>query len=418
MKKSLIFIIFILLITILIFPIVFAEEVTSYENSNILEPKVLSNMDSYMKLANPLAIDKTEKYLAVANEKTIFVQSQADKSKYKYIDIVKNDSGTITKIIIVEDSIIALIIKGEVTHIVIANAESGETQSYQDVDYQNIYTIINKDNKFTLLNENKLISYDIDSNNTLTKASEMTLTIGVVNEKKSFKIINDNYYILSKNANNTIIKQYNFATNSFEDKQTILNTEISDYYYSSNDLYFVSQNKLYKNNTNNELKVSEENVLFNNLVFDSNLNKLYVTAQDDKVYLFDSNGSVDTKNTLTSKGNELQRFDSPQSVFSDGTYLYIADTNNKRIIKRSVDNDIRTPYQLSTMPTKVVAVANKIYYLDKDKNLYDTSSDTIIKSNVLSIAVYNNKLLVLSDNKVLTYDGKSFFDLIDRKSVV
>lgn len=218
MKKSLIFIIFILLITILIFPIVFAEEVTSYENSNILEPKVLSNMDSYMKLANPLAIDKTEKYLAVANEKTIFVQSQADKSKYKYIDIVKNDSGTITKIIIVEDSIIALIIKGEVTHIVIANAESGETQSYQDVDYQNIYTIINKDNKFTLLNENKLISYDIDSNNTLTKASEMTLTIGVVNEKKSFKIINDNYYILSKNANNTIIKQYNFATNSFEDK--------------------------------------------------------------------------------------------------------------------------------------------------------------------------------------------------------
>ena len=417
MKKSLIFIIFILLITILIFPILFAEEVTSYENSNILEPKVLSNMDSYMKLANPLAIDKTEKYLAVANEKTIFVQSQADKSKYKYIDIVKNDSGTITKIIIVEDSIIALIIKGEVTHIVIANAESGETQSYQDVDYQNIYTIINKDNKFTLLNENKLISYDIDSNNTLTKASEMTLTIGVVNEKKSFKIINDNYYILSKNANNTIIKQYNFATNSFEDKQTILNTEISDYYYSSNDLYFVSQNKLYKNNTNNELKVSEENVLFNNLVFDSNLNKLYVTAQDDKVYLFDSNGSVDTKNTLTSKGNELQRFDSPQSVFSDGTYLYIADTNNKRIIKRSVDNDIRTPYQLSTMPTKVVAVANKIYYLDKDKNLYDTSSDTIIKSNVLSIAVYNNKLLVLSDNKVLTYDGKSFFDLIKNISI-
>ena len=90
MKKSLIFIIFILLITILIFPIVFAEEVTAYENSNILEPKVLSNMDSYMKLANPLAIDKTEKYLAVANEKTIFVQSQADKSKYKYIDVAIN----------------------------------------------------------------------------------------------------------------------------------------------------------------------------------------------------------------------------------------------------------------------------------------------------------------------------------------
>ena len=80
MKKSLIFVIIILLISLVAFPVIFAEGGTSYliDTKNV-DTEVLSNMDNYMKLNSPVAIDKTADYLAVANNREIFIQPQNTK---------------------------------------------------------------------------------------------------------------------------------------------------------------------------------------------------------------------------------------------------------------------------------------------------------------------------------------------------
>ena len=142
MKKSLVFIIFILLITILAFPVAFAESSSARENSEILESTVLSNMDNYMKLSNPVAIDKTDKYLAVANDKTLFVQPQANKQNSYYLNIIKNDTPNdfITKVIVIDNRIVVLV-KNNLTQsrLVIVNAENKNITSLNN--YTNTYNI-------------------------------------------------------------------------------------------------------------------------------------------------------------------------------------------------------------------------------------------------------------------------------------
>ena len=90
MKKSLIFVIIILLISLVAFPVIFAEGGTSYliDTKNV-DTEVLSNMDNYMKLNSPVAIDKTADYLAVANNREIFIQPQnSKKNAYLFFFVI------------------------------------------------------------------------------------------------------------------------------------------------------------------------------------------------------------------------------------------------------------------------------------------------------------------------------------------
>ena len=86
MKKSLVFIIFILLITILAFPVAFAESSSARENSEILESTVLSNMDNYIEMKKQ--IEKNNEKLKQANKKSselkqnsIDIKDKIDKLK-------------------------------------------------------------------------------------------------------------------------------------------------------------------------------------------------------------------------------------------------------------------------------------------------------------------------------------------------
>ncbi len=416
MKKTLIFIIFILLIVILAFPIVLAEGDFARESDNTLEPVVLSDMARYMKLSNPIAIDKTDDYLAVANEKTLFVQKQDSKYSYFYKDLTQSNDERIDKLTIVGNKIIALIIKDNNTNLCIVDTETQIKTSYQDIDYQNILSIGKKDNKLAIILANSIATYDITTDtetkeNILSNKVENNLNIGIgVNSVNNIKIINNEIYVFSSTTTNTIIKKYNNATNSFVDIHTIdIGNIFTDYYVVDNQVYFIAGGKLYKNSAQNQ--IYNEEINFNKLVFSNN--KLYVTAQNHKVYLFNNDAF---ENTITSKGDDIQRFDSPKSVFSDGSYLYIADTNNKRIVKRNISNKERTAFPVDYTPIKVAAVSGRIYYIDNQNNLYD-DSNKLIAENVQSIAVYNTKLLVLKDGKVLTYDGSTLTELIKNISI-
>ena len=407
MKKSLIFVIIILLISLLAFPVIFAEGGTSYliDTKNV-DTEVLSNMDNYMKLNSPVAIDKTADYLAVANNREIFIQPQNNKKNAYYKTIDKD----IEKLIVLGDKIIALTTSENITNLVVIDAVDKTEKPYTSAEYQNIISITKKNNQLAILKKSdEFLLFDItDDNNLVQSGTTTTLALGAI-IGQNFKIINNFGYLMT---NTGTIKQYNFNTNTLADFATLPNS-IKDFYVSNDTIYYIDTNhKLFIGDKTIEI----EDTKFNQLAF--NGDKIYATANDNgatdngKVYVFDKNGNKLDK--ITSKGDDIFRFDTPQGVFSDGTYLFIADTNNKRIIKRNVENDIRTPIQVAKYPTKVVTIKEQIYYIDKESNLYYGAGSTpVIEEKVQSIAAYNDKLLILTENNiVLSYNGSKATELI------
>lgn len=407
MKKSLIFVIIILLISLVAFPVIFAEGGTSYliDTKNV-DTEVLSNMDNYMKLNSPVAIDKTADYLAVANNSEIFIQPQNNKKNAYYKTIDKD----IEKLIVLGDKIIALTTSENITNLVVIDAVDKTEKPYTSAEYQNIISITKKNNQLAILKKSdEFLLFDItDGNNLVQSGTTTTLALGAI-IGQNFKIINNFGYLMT---NTGTIKQYNFNTNTLADFATLPNS-IKDFYVSNDTIYYIDTNhKLFIGDKTIEI----EDTKFNQLAF--NGDKIYATANNNgatdngKVYVFDKNGNKLDK--ITSKGDDIFRFDTPQGVFSDGTYLFIADTNNKRIIKRNVENDIRTPIQVAKYPTKVVTIKEQIYYIDKESNLYyGAGSNPVIEEKVQSIAAYNDKLLILTENNiVLSYNGNKATELI------
>jgi len=363
-------------------------------------------MDNYMKLNSPVAIDKTADYLAVANNREIFIQPQNNKKNAYYKTIDKD----IEKLIVLGDKIIALTTSENITNLVVIDAVDKTEKPYTSAEYQNIISITKKNNQLAILKKSdEFLLFDITDDNNLVQSGTTTiLALGAI-IGQNFKIINNFGYLMT---NTGTIKQYNFNTNTLADFATLPNS-IKDFYVSNDTIYYIDTNhKLFIGDKTIEI----EDTKFNQLA--SNGDKIYATANDNgatdngKVYVFDKNGNKLDK--ITSKGDDIFRFDTPQGVFSDGTYLFIADTNNKRIIKRNVENDIRTPIQVAKYPTKVVTIKEQIYYIDKESNLYyGAGSNPVIDEKVQSIAAYNDKLLILTENNiVLSYNGNKATELI------
>lgn len=436
MKKSLVFIIILLLITLLTFPVVFAEEgVTTYENTNGVTAEVLSNMDNYMKLSNPDAIDKTNDFLAVANDKTLFVQPQADKKSAYYIDLITAETpdDTITKVAIIKDRIVVLV-KNKLTQsrLIVVNTQNKNTTKINN--YNSVYNITknNQDNLIIVDGDNLHIC-NVEYNN-IQPLSTYKLSVGTA-KRESLKFINNIPYIISNDFDNLHECELKSDTNTLQitDKDTLaIDKSVKDYYVDSNKKihYIDANNKLVING-----KTSEEKGTFRQLLVEGG--NIYATANTDdnttadngKVYVFDKDG-VRTR-LITSKGDSLYRFDSPQSVFSDGLNMYIADTNNKRIIKRDASNDKRIQIKINglaedILPVKVVASNGFIYFITNDNNLYKisnpiTTEDTVntnisasnlIEENLLDMAVYGKNILILNSTKVIQYDGENKKDII------
>lgn len=455
MKKTLIFIILILLLVILAFPVVFAEgNVCTYENKNKsgIDAEVLSNMDNYMKLNNPNAIDKTDKYLAVANNKTLFVQPQNTddvpnntKNSF-YLDLIssENTNTNIINIVIVDSWVVALITDDNNSKLILVDAKN-KTKFDATIKTDGIiYNITRFQNKLAVVCHSSLYICNIE-NNDISQETTYKLNIGY-GDHKLFKIINDIPYVFNKNSKTIQKCSFNNdeCTNVENDKIVIGQEIINDFIVTNNHIYFVDKdNKLFYGVTlqgedanYSTITVDKDTIKFNKIVFEKD--KLFVAANNEKatdngkVYVFDPKGNQLAK--ITSKGDDLYRFDSPQGVFSDGEHIYIADTNNRRIIKRNDTGDESkakryeiklTGLSVDELPQKVVANNGAIYFTTNKNNLYKTNNVsnhvtancTIINNNASSIALYNEKLLILSGNQVDIYDGENSQTFIPNTSI-
>lgn len=413
MKKLLVFIIIILLIMIVAFPTLFAEEATiaDIQTSNI-DAEILSNMDNYMKLNSPKSIDKTDKYLVVANNTRIFVQPQAGKKDFYYKDLITSSDELITKIVITDDNWVVALVKYDNdrhSRLILLNANDGK---FYAINQDGIYSIAKYNNKFTAIYNSELVSYNIVNNN-IQELETYQSGLGTI-DMSTLKIFDNTPYYFARNTK--ILQKCKIDSNNHctttDSTIPITGIEIKDYYIYNDRAYYIdTTNKLYAN----DKEIAVDNTKFNQLLIENG--NIIATAEtsdtvdNGKVYTFDTNGTE--LNLITSKGSDKLRFDSPQGVFSDGEYLYIADTNNSRIIKRkSVETTEREEIKTTHKPIKVVVVAGQIYYISNDKILYKSKNDKNSPdeeklTDVVSISPYDNNLLILSNNVVYTLDGNS-----------
>lgn len=394
------------MITTLAFPVAFAEGamVADFENGEkVIKPEILSDMDNYMRLNSPKAIDKTNDYLVVANDKRIFVQPQKNKRDFYYIEeneTTLNNDQNITQVVINGEWILVLtkLNSGNTSIVLLINAK---TKVVKTVETSNsINSIAKYKNQFAINDNTTLKLYNVE-NNELVKDIEISSNLSPVNFI-NLKIFNDiPYYYYFENEIPTIQKckiEGNQCSIANGEKIEI-DKQVKDYFMHNNIVYYIdTTNKLFAN----DKEIVVEDTKFNKLlVKDGNIITTAETSDKEdngKVYTFDTNGTK--LNVITSKGSAIDRFDTPKGAFSDGEYIYIADTNNSRIIKRdNTQTPKREAISLQHKPVKVIAINNKIYYIDEDKNLYDSKNESIMEG-VESFAAYGNNLLILSSNNV------------------
>ena len=408
MKKSFILIIVFLLLIVLALPVAFAEGGDFSRDNQIQEigTDVLSNMDNYMKLENPVAIDKTENYLAVANAKKLFVKFLTDKTKSDYyMDLISTETeDTITKLVIINDRVVVLVKdKLSTSKLIIINIENKNTTNINN--YTRVYNISKFDNKLALVNSENLNICTILNNN-ISIENTYSLAVGTTSIE-TFKFFNNTAYIINNNTSKIHKCILNGTQYEITDDTKLVEKKIIDYCISNDNLYFIdANNDLYINNkkydkiantTFNQLLVENDTIITTAISTSDN------TLDNGKVYYINSSTGAVSK-LITSKGDDLYRFDSPESVYSDGTYIYIADTNNSRIIKRDVKNDNRIQVATKHKPNKVVAVGEKIYYLSENALYLVGNDNDSIMDKVQSIARWNDKLLILSENKLYIND--------------
>lgn len=395
--------------------VVFAEEGgLPYPKSDELETIVLSDMETYMKLSDPVALDKTQNFLAVANDTTLFVQPKSNPNNSCYVSLLNSEAQDelITKVSIIEINaseckVVALVKNTKTTQsrlIIVDLSDIKNPKLIDNDNYSSIFNITKKDGKLAIVNSGNLILCDISSNE-IMEIQSYTMSVGTA-KPETFKFIDNIGYILNADTFDLHKCELNGNLCNITTDTLQLGKNINDYYVDDESIYYIDPN--FNLVINGEQVVLQDTIFKQLTIFDGNIVTTATTDDKDttdngKVYIFDKSGKEISQ--IASKGNDLYRFDSPQSVFIDGKFIYIADTNNDRIIKRNINNnDDRNAIAVNEKPTKVVAVNEKIYYISSGNLYCSTNNKTAIATNTKSIAAYGDRLLVLSDNKVFAYD--------------
>lgn len=421
MKKLLIVIITILMLGVLAIPVAFAESTTQsaiLKSDALIEPEILSNLDYYMDLKNPIAMDKTEKYLAVANKDCLFLKNGKNNGKiFMKENFLPEEyvSYDIENLLIIQDSLIIKIKTSGANAIIIGNVMADDIKAFSesivDTEIKNLVNIAKDKNKFFAISHTNIDSYDINDNK-LENKTTLSLSIGTF-EAKNIKVFNGNFYV--KEDGVAIHHLINDGTTISQDTAIdSISSTITDYLYnSSNQLIYCDNTSIDIHGIKIDKSQYEElkQATFKSLAFDeASKTVLALSSSDDRIYMFDMKGNLNS-NYYGSSGNNINRLNSPSDICIFKNEIYIADTENNRIIRQNIETkqqeEIKTA---NNKPKQIAKTENNLYYIT-NKNVYSTNSSLAIQDSVLTnakaLAVHKNNLIILNDTTLYEYDGLS-----------
>lgn len=400
MKRLLAAIIIILSLVLFTVPLAFAE---GESQSTAIEPNILSDLEYYMDLQNPKATCKTETYLAVANDTEIFVKPTNENGKY-----IKNQIPTgnkISNICIIDNTLFVLYGADGISNIMAINITDYSPISTEGLNFNSPATITTNGKNLFAVTTTEINSYTI-TDGKIAKQSTFNLSIGNFSREK-IKFINGKGYLYAT----TFIYPLNFnaETNTYShsatDKIDLKTDKATDFVYADETLIYCSGSSLIIG----ENSYSFNDILLNSLAFDQKTQNIIATASNNRVYLINLQGEV--TNYYANKGAEISRLNTPSDICIYGKEIYIADTENSRIISQNIETFAKVEYKTTYKPEKVAKTATGLYYL-ANNIVYDKNSKPIIQDNTaVDIEAYKNNLLILTTSALLIVNGNEISTL-------
>ncbi len=261
-----------------------------------------------------------------------------------------------------------------------------------EYDTSTIQTIYSSSKDYIIINNNTLLKYD--SNNKLLISKE-------IEDLTNQKIINyqDNYLLVGLN-NNTLkvylLDQYLQVINQQETSEIINKTVEFKLYEYANKIYILLTN----NNTlidNNIYEVDQE----------LNINKNSFSSYDTKeilksdYYLYLKNNEVE---------NDIFNKYQASASYLDKTVLIGTNSNNEAIIKILINNEtiVNKNYPEYQIFKNIEIINDRLLILTENNLLIINLNGNIEKElnieNIHSISKIGNKLLLFSNNKILSYN--------------
>lgn len=418
MKKSTIGVltVFIVLLTCLLVPVVSAENREPIrEKENITTLDRLYNIDDYMNIDNPKIMDKSENTLVVANDSDIYINTNGEDKLYKNV-IPKDKQGyKIYQLVIIESNLLVLLGNDISNELYISNLSNINNlvlaQEQNEKPLPDIYSISRADKKLALINNTSINYYTIE-NDKLVESTKENINIGK-NNTNIAKIFDNTLYFLMKNNPDVIYK-----IESNELKTIYQKENITDFSILGNNLYTIENNTINKIDltTNKTTTKSIEGTLSS--IFSEN-SSVYVTiSSQNRLVIYDEKLEKEV-NYYGSSGNELDRYNAPMSITYYENKVYIADSNNNRIIEQDTTNNSRKEIKTNGIsPIDVVVNDSYIYIVGIDKNIKNiyysvksyNNAPQFTKidgySNIIDIERHNENVLILTNSGITVYNGK------------
>ena len=185
------------------------------------------------------------------------------------------------------------------------------------------------------------------------------------------------------------------------------NMAIDDFSIADNVIYYSTDKKINSYNIISK-KIVSKPILENTKSITNLGNDIIITSPSLNRLIVLDKTSLEPKDYYGDSGAELDRLNTPTDVAYDGDDIYIADSNNNRIVVHSGDKITAIP--LGTHSPTLVAKTNSKTYFVSNSALYELVSVdgkhniSIIPAvtNVIDIDRYNDKLTVLTSSSVVT----------------
>ena len=175
--------------------------------------------------------------------------------------------------------------------------------------------------------------------------------------------------------------------------------------YYANDTYDIHKISVYS--ASNQTKLFDYDIVLDSFIVFGN--DIYVIYQD-KIYIYNVNSDATalTLNSYYAKvGNDVEHLNAPKASVINGDYLYVADTNNNRILIYDITNDAYVTQITCSKPEDIVYVSNKKWFVLSNNKIIEYEKTSQKAEHSLGAGFTIKSITWMGKLYVLASDGTS-----------
>ena len=403
------------LLLIIIFVLIFATALTILLSSNTdttfaqvnqINFDILFPAHHYIQLSDPTFIAKSNNYLAIYDETAKVILTIDTQNNQKIIDV--SNYYPLKNLFILNNVVLIEYTVNNTTTYAKYNIET--STAFETVTLnspQNIESLSSDGTYLYAKSKYGFISV-YDSSFTIHNGLDNIEIDVLLGNKIIFAGCNEKVASISgTDLSITVLSTQVTATNTIE---SIVPSSIGYngnyvFVYYANDTYDIHKISVYS--ASNQTKLFDYNIVLDSFIVFGN--DIYVIYQD-KIYIYNVNSDTTalTLNSYYAKvGNDVEHLNAPKASVINGDYLYVADTNNNRVLIYDITNDAYVTQITCSKPEDIVYVSNKKWFVLSNNKIIEYEKTSQKAEHSLGAGFTIKSITWMGKLYVLASDGTS-----------